>query len=802
MLQDIRIALRLLWRSRAASAVALLSIVLSVGATSVVFTAVKAVLLDKLPYARPEKLVQLGSEYANFEPSLADWVMWNDAEEVMRRTRTLASAGIWRNAIFNLAGDGSSTPESLYGLRVTANLFPTLGVSPMLGRSALPEDDRDDVIILSYGLWKRRFNADRNVVGRRLKVDGRDVEVIGVMPEDFSFPLKRAAVHTPAPYSEFWAPMGAGPRVRTGAMGMVARLAPGVTPAQARGELASISAALAREFPATNRDHTLGVSLLRDRVLAKANRALWLLMAAAGMFLLIGCANVACLLLARGLVRQREIAIRMAMGAARVRILRQLLTESCVLAAIGGVGGYALAAAAWRVLPALAPVSIPRLAAAHAGGAIFGFALAVAVLNGLLFGIVPAIRAVTMGGLSARSVAAGRRDGIRGSIVTAEVAITVALAVIGGQFLGSFLELAGTDPGFQADRVLACVLLAAPERYRTPQQRGAFYGRVLDAVKRLPGVEAAGTADALPFSGENHGGLVAATAAEVMETGRQLPAEIDVASAGYLPAMGVRLAAGRWLDEHDMGASSGAAMVSDGLARRLWPGADPLGREICVFCTPENPRNWKRVVGVVATVRHRGLDEAESYSVYLAQSALEKAQFLVVKTPRPAAEMDRAIRREVAAIDPEQPLFFSVPMGVLIADSVADRRFIVMLLVATGCLALLLSVGGVYGVAAYTTSRRTQEIGVRMALGATPGSVQALMFREGFASVALGLAIGLAATLGVQRFLRGVLAGLAPGNARYMAIGMGLVLLAGALACWGPARRAAAVDPMLALRQE
>ena len=795
MLQDIRIALRLLWRSRAASAVALLSIVLSVGATSVVFAAVKAVLLDKLPYAQPEDLVQLRSEYANFEPSLADWVMWNDADEVMRRTHTLASAGIWRNAIFNLAGDGSSTPESLYGLRVTANLFPTLGVPPMLGRSALPEDDRDDVIILSYGLWKRRFNADRNVVGRRVNVDGRDVEVIGVMPEDFSFPLRRAAAHTPAPYAEFWAPMGAGPHVRSGAMGMVARLAPGVTPAQSREELASISAALAREFPATNRDHTLGVSPLRDRVLGKANRALWLLMAAAGMFLLIGCANVASLLLARGLVRQREIAIRMAMGAARARILRQLLTESCVLAAIGGVGGYALTAAAWRVLPALAPVSIPRLAAAHAGGAVFGFALAVAVLNGLLFGVVPAVRAVTMGGFGARGVAAGRRDGVRGSIVAAEVAITVALAVIGGQFLGSFLELAGTDPGFQADRVLACVLLAAPERYRTPQQRGAFYDRVLEAVKRLPGVEAAGTADALPFSGENHGGLV-------VEAGRQLPAEIDVVSADYLPAMGVRLAAGRWLDEHDMGASSDAAIVSDGLARRMWPGANPLGREICLFCTPENPRNWKRVVGTVATVRNRGLDEVESYSVYLAQSALEKAQFLVVKSPRPAAEMDRAIRREIAAIDPAQPLFFSVPMRVLIADSLADRRFIVMLLVTTGCLAMLLSVGGVYGVAAYAISRRTQEIGVRMALGATPGSVQALMFRQGFANVALGLAIGFAATLGLDRFLRGVLAGLAPGNPLYLAIAIGLVSVAGALACLGPARRAAAVDPMLALREE
>ncbi|HTS62741.1 MAG TPA: ABC transporter permease [Candidatus Acidoferrales bacterium] len=802
MLQDIRLAIRLLWRARVASAVALFSIVLSVGATSVVFTAVKAVLLDRLPYARPEELVQLRSEYPNFEASLADWVIWSDAQEVIRRTHTLTCAGIWRNAIFNLAGDGSSTPESLYGLRVSPDLLPTLGVRAMLGRSVLPENDSDNVIILSHGLWKRRFNADRGAVGRHLKIDGRDVEVIGVMPEDFSFPLRRAAVHTPAPYSEFWAPMGAGPRVRTGAMGMVARLAPGVTARQAQQDVASIGAALAREFPATNRDHTLGVSLLRDRIVGRADEALWLLMAASIMFLLIGCANVASLLLARGLVRQREIAIRTAIGAPRARLVRQLLTESCVLALAGGLGGYALTVAAWRVLPALSPVSIPRLASAHPDGAVLGFALAVAVLNGLLFGIVPAIRAVTAAGLSARGAAAGARDGIRGSLVAAEVAITVALAVIGGQFLGSFLELAGTDPGFQADRVLACVLLAAPERYRTPQQRGAFYSKVLEAVKRLPGVEAAGTADALPFSGENHGGPVAATQADAIDPRRQTPAEVDVVSAGYLPAMGVRLAAGRLLEEHDMDGSSDAAMVSDALARRLWPGADPVGRQICLYCTPENPRNWKRVIGVVTTVRHRRLDEPEPYSVYLAQSALEKGQFLVVKTGRPAAEMDRAIRHEIAAIDPEQPLFFSVPMRVLVADSVADRRFLVVLLVATGGLALLLAVGGVYGVVSYATSRRTQEIGVRMALGASPGSVQALVFRQGFFHVGLGLAIGLGATLAAQRILRSALASLTSGKAVQIAIAMGLVSVAAALACWVPARRAASVDPMLALREE
>jgi predicted permease len=357
-LHDIRLALRLFRRTPSFTCIALLSIALSVGTTAVVFTAVKAVLLDPLPYARPGELVQIGTEYRNFEPSRADWAFWSDAREIIRRTRTLDSAGIYRNAVFDLAGDGASTPEALYGLRVSASLFPTLGVAPMLGRNILPEEDQPghaNVMVLSYGLWTRRFNADRNVIGRRVRIARHDCVVIGVMPPEFNFPMRRAAAHTPSPYVEFWSPLQAGPDATTGALGMIARLRPGSTLSDARHDLASISADLSREFPATNRDHVLRVGFLRDRTLGSAKSALWFLMAAALMFLLIGCANVANLLLARGLSRQREIAIRIAIGAPAGRIVRQLLTESCVLAVLGGMAGYLLTAAAWRVLPSVAP---------------------------------------------------------------------------------------------------------------------------------------------------------------------------------------------------------------------------------------------------------------------------------------------------------------------------------------------------------------------------------------------------------------------------------------------------------------
>jgi putative ABC transport system permease protein len=814
ILQDIRLAFRLFRRTPATTAIALLSIALSVGATAVVFTAIKSVLIDPLPYARAGELVQFRTDFANAEPSHGDWVFWHDTQELTRRTRTVRSIGIYRNAIFDLAGDPSTPPEALYGLRMTANLFPTLGVSPMLGRNILPDEDQPgptDEMILSYGLWTRRFNADRSVIGRTVKINGGDCIVIGVMPPDFNFPSRRAAAHTPSPYVEFWAPLRITPAATSGGLGAVARLRPGVSLMQAQQDLASISAALTREFPATNRDRTLRVAFLRDRAVGSAVNALWLLMAAALMFLSIGCANVANLLLARGLVRRREIAVRIAMGAGSARIVRQLLTESCVLAILGGLGGYVLTAAAWKILPAVAPVSIPRLAAARADWSILGFALMVALINGVLFGIAPALRAgwtqaIAVGDFGLRGGMSGKQDRMRASLVIAEVAVTVTLVVIGGQLLGSFAGLIRTDPGFQADRILASVVLPALERYRTPEQRGALYRRFLDSVRALPGVESAGTVDALPFSGENHGGWITANAAMVMDLGAQISAEIDIVSGQYLQTMGVRLAQGRWFHDEEMRASSDAAIINDVAASRLWPGTGAIGKRMCVDCTPEHPRNWKRVIGIVSSVRHAALDGPVLANVYLSGGALESAVFLVVRTNRPISSsgggLEKAIRRAIAAIDPNQPVFVSASMRTLIADSVADRRFIMSLLAVTGCLALLMSVAGVYGVTSYTTSRRTREIGVRMALGATPGNVHTLIFRQGFLTVATGLALGLGLTLTLMRALREVLVGLESGSSSHVWMAAALVSLTAALACWVPARRATKIDPMSALRED
>jgi putative ABC transport system permease protein len=809
-IHDIRLALRLLRRNPSTTVIAAVSIALSVAATAVVFAAIKSVLITPLPYAYPERLVQIRTELGNKSaPSFVDGGGWNDAREIARRTRTLESVAVYDNVIFDLAGDSSTPPEALYGLNVSANLFPTLGVKPMLGRNILSEEDEPghaNEMILSYGLWVRRFNADRGIVGRNVEVDGHDCLVIGVMPPVFNFPLRRAAAHTPSPYVEFWTPIHRHPIGPSAGIGVIARLRDGVSLQAAQADLASIDAALKHAFPATNGNRTLRLGRLRDRMLGSAAKSLWLLLSAASVFLLIGCANVANLLLAKGASRKREIAIRFAVGASNGHIVRQLLLESCILATIGGIGGYVLTAIAWKALPALAPVNIPRLGTTHADWLVFVFAVTVAVTCGVLFGMAPALRAAFGRPVSLHDSNAGvlgtRRDVLRSSLVMSEVALAITLVVIGTQLSRRFIELMGTDPGFDADHLVASVIVPSHERHITPQQRRVTYGRFLDAVRAIPGVTSVGTVNALPFSGENDGGLVATSVTQAAQVNTQTVSEIDTVSSEYLQTMEVRLLQGRWFTSDDMKESSDAAIISELTAHRLWPGQDAIGKRLCLYCTPENPNNWKQVVGVVSTMRHRSMDGPPVLNVYVAAGAMEKAIFLVVRTERPVEGLEQAIRRAVASVDPNQPVFISAPMRALISDSLADRRFMMTLLATTALLALLMAAAGVYGVVSYTTSRRTQEVGVRIALGASRNKVHLLIFRQGFAAVFFGIVIGIGLTAALLRLLHGMIPGLGSYNLTTLAVAIGLVSAAAAIACWLPARRAAKVDPMVALRYE
>jgi predicted permease len=808
--QDVRFGLRILRKNPGYVTIAVVTLALSIGATAVVFTAIKSVLIDALPYAHPENLVQIRTEFVNARQSLFDWATWNDAQEIIKRTRTLESVGIYGNAVFNLTGDAKTPPEALYGLLVSASLFPTLGVRPMLGRNISPEEDQPGAaneMILSYGLWERRFNADPHIVGRSIDIDGHGCLIIGVMPEGFNFPLHRAATATPTPYVEFWAPMRVtDPHPGYGASGVIARLRKGVTLAEAQQDLSTIGADLSREFPATNRDRTLLLGSFWGRNLGGAEHALWFLMAAALMFLLVGCANVANLLLARGLVRRREMAIRLAIGAGRLRLIRQLLTESCIIALLGSVGGYIVTVAAWRILPAVAPSNIPRLAAAHPDWSILGFALGMALITVLIFGMGPALRAssaraIAINDFGSPNVTPGGGALVRGLLVTAEVAIMVVLVGLGAQLLGRFTELVGTDPGFRAAHVLASIIIPR-KRYATPEQREQLYRQILDGVRALPGVENTGTVNALPFSGENDGGRITASDAAVFEPQNQSTAEIDIVSSEYLQTMGVRLITGRWFGAQDMAQTNDSAIVNDVVAAHLWPGTSAVGKMICIYCTPENPRNWRRVIGVVSGGHHATMVGPPQGSVYLSASALQNAQFLVVRTAGRPGDLRGAIRNTVAAIDPDQPVLLSVGMRTLIEDSLADRRFVMSLLLVTGYLALVMAVAGVYGVMSYTTSRRTREIGVRMALGACPANIHSLVFRQGFFNAGLGLGAGVILTFALMRILRGVLLGLDKAEPGHVWIAMVLVSLTSAIACWVPARRAMRVDPMVALRHE
>jgi predicted permease len=802
-------ALRTFRRTPGFTAIALLSIAVSIGATAVVFTAVKSVLIEPLPYANPAELVQLRTDYAGFAPSHAGWVSWLDMQDVARANRTFASLGTYRYALFNLSGDGNAPPEALYGLAVSANMFPTLGVTPMLGRNILPEEDlpgRDREMILSFGLWTRRFNSDRNIIGRSVEINGHPCTIIGVMPRGFDFPMRQATtVRTPSQHMDFWAPAGvdAAKMGRFGpGYGAVARLRKGVSLDQAEQDLAAIGASLARQFPRTNADRSMHASSLRDQTFGFARTGLLLIMGAALMFMLIGCANVANLLLARALSRHREMAVKLALGAGRMRIVRQLITESCVLAVAGGLGGYALTVVAWTLLPSVAPMTIPRLAAARADWTVFAFTLVVSVLNGILFGIAPALRtarrdpATALRESGSRGYVGGSRNHLRSALVVAEVAVAVMLVVIGGLLTGSFVRLLKSDTGFQADRVLASIIIASGDQYKTRESQGVLFQKILDSVRVLPGVELAGTVDALPFSGENNGATVGKE-----DSSSQQVAEVDRVSADYLQTMGVRLLDGRFFREDDMDLTRDTAIVNTVLANRLWPGESALGKRICVYCTNEF-KQWMQVIGVVGTVRHASLDQPIGAEVYYASGALQRAQFLVVRTTRPTAGLSRSVRSAVASIDPKQPVFLSASMSTLIGDSVADRRFIMTLLAITGILALLLSAAGIYGVVSYATSLRTQEIGVRMALGATPRNVHAMIFRQGMLTAGIGVAIGLTAALMLTRALRSILQGLTSTDPILITIAVATVTITAAIACLIPASRATKVDPMTALRQD
>ena len=813
-MNDFRHALRLFRRTPALTFVSVLSLALTIGTTAVVFTAFKAVLLNPLPYSRPEELLLLSSGGA-----AAHWVSWSDMQDVARRNRSFQSVATYHYSLLNLKGDGSNPPQALYGLRVSANLFRTLGVAPLIGRDILPQEDqpgRNHQIILSYGLWKSRFAADANVLGRTLSGNGIDYTVIGVMPPGFDFPLRLATtVRTPAPYMEFWTPEGQDPakddRNGTG-FAAIARLRPGVTPGQAVQDLGSIARDLEREYPRSNKDRRIDALPLEPYTLGNSRPALLILMAAAALFMLIGCSNVANLLLSLSVARRREIGMRLALGAPRARIVRQLMSESAVLALAGGVCAWMLTEVAWTLLPAIVPQNIPRLITASVDWRVFAFTLAVALANGMLFGIVPALRATYHVSADALRESGGRgsigpgRNRMRFGIVSAEIALTLVLVVAGVQLASAFVRTMRRGVGFEPDHVLASIIVPLGPQYTgnngsDPDARSVFWRKVLDGARQLPGVESAGAVDALPFSGQNHGAYAGTADRAYASHTSENVAEFDKVSANYLQTMGVQLLAGRWLTDADEN-NPVPAIIDQNAAQRFFPGRDPLGQRICIDCTAGEPPNWKQVVGVVSAIHHHSLEAASEPQIYSAEGALRNAQFLVMQVRGRTFDVAAPLRRMVAGIDAGVPIYLSEDMAGLIADSVGEGRFVMAGLAITALLALMLAAAGVYSVVSWAASQRTREIGIRVALGPTRSDIEALIVGEGLKMVATGVGIGIIGALAITRLLHGLLEELNATDPLSIAVASGAVTLIALLATFVPARRATRLDPMAALRQE
>jgi putative ABC transport system permease protein len=820
MLHDLRYGLRMLRKSPGFTAVAVVTLALGIGANTAIFSVVRAVLLPPLPFANPDRLVEIQlRDRKTGEPS--NWVACRDVADWRAQNRSFESIGAQRFALLNVTSDGQ--PDALYGASVSAEVLPLLGVPPLLGRYFLPAEDQpghDQAIVLSYDLWRHRFGGDPTIVGRTIRQAGqsvRDYTVVGVMPRGFNFPFSvPSAVTLPTHQMPYWIPVGADP-LRESRDGMrclvVGRLKPGVSVAQAQADLDSVAERIERESPKTNTGVRVRVVPFAHYVMGRARPAMLIMLGAVGLLVLLACANIANLLLARAVGRRRETGIRLALGAARGRLLRQWLTESLLLAIAGGAAGLLLAAASLRFLVHLAPQDIPRLGETRLDGAVLAFTVCLSLLAGLLFGVFPAWLAAGTDPQEAMAEGGARngapsgpgrgRGRARDLLIVGEVAVSVLLTIGAGLLVKSLLRLLNQDRGFQPDRVVTAIVVLPGSRYPDLPSNVAFYRKLLDRLHNLPGVESAGAVNGVPLSGNITGVYVNVEGHPSTAVGTSRPsAEVFAASPDYLPTMGIALLAGRELTPQDAASGFQAAVINDLAARRFWPHEDPLGKRISVN-SANGQTIWRQVVGVVQTTHDQSLDLPAQPAVYIPmEQAFEPTQFLALRTSLPMAEIGARLRQAVASIDKDQPVLVVNAMQELLDNSVAPRRFAALMLALFGALALVLAAAGIYGVASYSVSRRTQEIGLRVALGAQRRDVLRLIVGQGVRLTVIGIALGLAGALALTRMLASLLYGVGATDPITFA-SVPLVLTGVCLAaCYIPARRAAKVDPMTALRCE
>jgi predicted permease len=801
--QDLRYTARTLRRDAGFTTFAILIAGLGIGASATVFSVVNTLLLRPLPFAEPQRLVWIGNgDTAGLSGQTTQVGHMLDLRERARSLSAVAGYFAFYGVGDNLLS-GRGEPERLSGVPVSDNFFDVLGVKPELGRTFTTEEcawNGPKAVMLAHGLWLRRFNGEPGIVGSSLTLNDQAHTVVGVLPASFDF----GSVFNPGSHFDLYFPFPLSQETNRwgNTMAMIGRLAPGASVDQARVEIRTVAGQISAEHPERNRFLGAVVRPLADQVSGRVRLAVWVLAGAVAMVMLIVCANLSNLLLARTAARQKEVAIRTALGAGRRRLLAQMLTEGIVLSCSGAVLGLILAFAGTRALARLDAVSIPLLHDVHTDATALGFTLAVAVLTGIVFGLGPALQ-LRSGALSSalndatRGSTEGRqRAWIRNTLVISEVAFACVLVVGAGLLIRSLFHVLDVDMGFQPARA-ATIRVDPDSRYTTREQRNAYLGEVLRLVKEIPAVETAGITDALPLGRNRTWG--AAAKGVTYERGRFPFAFVRLVTEDYVKAMGIPLIAGRDIAASDTLTGEQVIVINETLARTVFPGQDPIGKYILGGCTKE-----RRVVGVVADVRHLALEQASGNEMYIPmrQCGERPSADLVVRSTLPPAQLAAAIRAKLQPIAANLPGNDFRTLQQIVDKSVSPRRFLVLLLGGFAIFALMLASLGIYALISYSVNQRTQEIGIRMALGASARHVQGGIIRQTLTLAAIGMAVGTAASWVMAQSAAGLLFGVTardPGTFLGMLVVLTVVAI---VAGYLPARRASRIDPMVALRAE